>query len=835
MGIENIEKILQEIKEVTSKKSGFGFEFAKKLIKEARDALEKDDVNKAESLLLQAKSAIQEEVDIFSEIEKIGEPEDLHYYSEMIRNEIILLVKSGKFDEARTKISELQRAVREEKEILESVSELEALITMKVPGSNPEEAEKLKIDAVNEIILGNYDKAKELIKKAKLAAKPTPDYLLGKAKKLAGIAEEHFSAKEYEKSVEKWEESIEEYKRAKETALERGDEILAEKIDEAIGILRENVEKAKLAIDSRDMLNYISKAKELVKKAHELFDEEKYDEAKSIYEDAMKNYSKAFELAKRRNFEEVGDIQRAMENVKTSIESCLIAKGDLLIKKAEKALESANSKDEVKRIEKEFRNILDYLNSINVEDKNSLEILKKRAIEGLIESMIIQAEIEKSRAEELFKQGEYYEAKELYRKIWDYLNRVLDESATLKTNYKKEYIDRLRDVCNQNIARAIDALTNPERVDKAEPVRVEDVVVEGRIVKVRDEKEGIIHPVEDLSTEYEKLKYIGGGNFADVYKAEKDGKVFAIKVPRGLNEKEETIFFNEVKKWEELKHRNIVNLIKPRLLPRPHLVLEYVDGTSLDKLIGKLSIEEACRIAFDIARALEYAHSKHILHCDLKPKNILVTKLGEAKVTDFGLATALGSSLKGLTLAYAAPETIENKKPDERTDIYQLGLIFYEMLTGVNPFIEGIENVQDVKEKILNYTPPPPSKYNSEAELLDDIVMRCLSKDPKDRPSLREFREAIYEYMKKYHGVSLHLTKDYETMARKVVRLAFYAAKQNDLKTALVEMEFAAGKVRAELREECNAIINRLRYMLREGMDATEELLKMMEALLVRL
>jgi serine/threonine protein kinase len=273
-------------------------------------------------------------------------------------------------------------------------------------------------------------------------------------------------------------------------------------------------------------------------------------------------------------------------------------------------------------------------------------------------------------------------------------------------------------------------------------------------------------------------------------------------------------------------------LIKPRLKPKPHLVLEYVDGTSLDKLIGKLSIEEACRIAFDIARALEYAHSKHIIHCDLKPKNILVSKLGEAKVTDFGLATGLGSSLKGLTLAYAAPEIIRRRKPDERTDIYQLGLIFYEMITGVNPFVEGDGDIED---KILNHIPDPPSKFRPEVEPLDDIIMRCLSKNPKERPSLSEFREAIYDYMKKFHDVSLHLTKDYETMARKAVRLAFYAAKQNDLKTALAEMEFALSKARVEIREDCNAIVERLRHMLKEGMNVTEELLMMIETLMKKM
>ena len=831
MDIDDVVREFQEVRKEISEGGGFGFASARELVKLARDELRRNNVSGAFNLLKKAKKDVLTEKQIASEINRLVVPQGYKAWS--IKEEIVDMVRSGDFESARSRIRELKNAVEEERKLFPELSHLESLINKKLPGSNIQEAVRLKSEAQAEMIAGNYQKAGELIESAKLAAKPTPDYLLSKARNLAEKAEELLSRKEYEGSIEKWKESIEEYGRAREAAMERGDETLARKIDEAIKILEENIEKAKIAIDKRDMGKLILNAREIVKNAHNLFDDQKYDEAKELYEKALSSYSKALELAKKRDFDEKDEIQKAMDNLRSSIESCLIAKGELLIRKAESELESAGTKEEAERIEKEFRKVLNYLNSIDVEDKNSLEVLKKRASEGLIESMILQAEMEMKRAEELFTQKEYYDAKELYSKIWNYLNRLLDESTSLQTSYKKEYIDRLIEACNQNVTRATDILTGVRRVD-IELVRVDDVIIDGRKVKVRgdENKKRITHPIEEFLTEYDKLEYIGGGGFADIFKVEKDGKVFAIKVPRDLkDEKQEEIFFNEVKKWEELKHRNIVNLIKPRVRPRAHLVLEYVDGTSLDKLIGRLSIEEACRIAFDIARALEYAHSKHIIHCDLKPKNILVTGFGEAKVTDFGLATGLGSSLKGLTPAYAAPETVKGEIPDERTDVYQLGLIFYEMITGVNPFAEGDGNLRN---RIADLVPDPPSKFRPEVEPLDDLIMRCLSKNPEERPSIREFRETVYEYMKKYHNVSLHLTKDYETMARKAIRLAFYAVKQNDLKTALAEMEFAMGKVRADLREEIESIANRMEYMVREGIGITDELVEMVEGVLKR-
>ncbi|CAD6493183.1 MAG: Serine/threonine-protein kinase PknD [Candidatus Argoarchaeum ethanivorans] len=316
---------------------------------------------------------------------------------------------------------------------------------------------------------------------------------------------------------------------------------------------------------------------------------------------------------------------------------------------------------------------------------------------------------------------------------------------------------------------------------------------------------------ERLMEKYARLEYLGGGSFADVYKAtKKDGGVVAVKVLRNLDERAENVFFREISIWEKLSHRNIVKLLSPHLKPVPHIEVEYVDGGNLYEALktGEMDVQAACQIAFDIARALEYAHSKYVLHGDINPKNILLTSTGEAKITDFGLAKVATSSsiVKGYTLAYASKEQVEKGRAEEKTDIYQLGLTFYVMLTGANPFDAGSR--YDTDERVRTYSPDPPGKYNPRAGGLDEIIMRCLSKDPGERPSTRELRECIYEFVKKNYSESLHLSEDVDTIISINCRLAMLAAKQGDLPECLSALRYALGKVSDQsARKELNKMI----------------------------
>ena len=319
-----------------------------------------------------------------------------------------------------------------------------------------------------------------------------------------------------------------------------------------------------------------------------------------------------------------------------------------------------------------------------------------------------------------------------------------------------------------------------------------------------------------LMEKYNELVYLGGGGFADVYKAtRKDGTVVAVKVPRNLDDKTEGIFFRELDTWKKLKHRNIVRFIKPYLKPDPHFEIEYSDGESLYNALkaGSIDVDKACRMAFDIANGLEYSHSKYIIHGDINPKNILLSSIGEVKITDFSLAkiSTSSSELKGYTLPFAPAEVLEGKKPTEKSDVYQLGLTFYVMLTGINPFDAGSR--YETEKRIKTHNPDPPRKNIHGIEGLDDIVIRSLSKDPRGRPSLREFREHIYEFMKKNYNESLTLTEDMDKIISITCRHAIMAAKQEDIAECLNALNYAKEKIRdPETRAEMKNLIEQIEF-----------------------
>jgi len=151
-----------------------------------------------------------------------------------------------------------------------------------------------------------------------------------------------------------------------------------------------------------------------------------------------------------------------------------------------------------------------------------------------------------------------------------------------------------------------------------------------------------------------------------------------------------------------------------------------------------VDVKSAARIALGIARGLAFAHAKGIIHRDIKPQNILMTESGEPKITDWGMSKLMGvalmPTLNGFSLAYAAPEQVAPQtygETDQRTDLYQLGTVLYEMVTGKVPF-PGDDLIQ-VSTRIASDRPIPPSILNPLALPLDPVIMKCLEKDPRMR------------------------------------------------------------------------------------------------------
>jgi serine/threonine protein kinase len=170
----------------------------------------------------------------------------------------------------------------------------------------------------------------------------------------------------------------------------------------------------------------------------------------------------------------------------------------------------------------------------------------------------------------------------------------------------------------------------------------------------------------------------------------------------------------------------------------PYLVMELVEGQSLEKLISKGSVPfpSACEYAAHVAKALSVAHRRAVIHGDIKPANILLTTENRVKLTDFGMARLSAHQSKDFAIrgtpAYWCPEQILGRPQDARSDVFSLGVVLYEMLTGFNPF--NADSIPTLCNKILSATPLPPSHSNpSIPAALDAIVTSCLVKEPQRR------------------------------------------------------------------------------------------------------
>lgn len=234
----------------------------------------------------------------------------------------------------------------------------------------------------------------------------------------------------------------------------------------------------------------------------------------------------------------------------------------------------------------------------------------------------------------------------------------------------------------------------------------------------------------------EIIELLGQGGMGAVYKARQTtlDRLVAVKVlpPRvGADPSFAERFTREARLLARLSHANIVNIYDfGQADGLYYFVMEYVDGVNLRQALqaGQFSLADALRVIPPICDALQFAHDEGVVHRDIKPENVLLDRRGRVKIADFGLAKLIGLSLdeRALTgtrqvmgtLHYMAPEQMEGARAvDHRADIYSLGVLFYEMLTGELP---------------LGRFPPPSRKANVDARL-DEVVLRTLEKEPAER------------------------------------------------------------------------------------------------------
>jgi serine/threonine protein kinase len=263
-----------------------------------------------------------------------------------------------------------------------------------------------------------------------------------------------------------------------------------------------------------------------------------------------------------------------------------------------------------------------------------------------------------------------------------------------------------------------------------------------------------IHPGVQLD-HYRLENLVARSGMASIYRGTdlQSGRSVAIKIPHPEVEAD-PLFYDRFKREEEigkkLDHPGVMKVYGDHDRSRVYMVMEWVDGRLLRQILNeqkKLPIERAVRIALGICEALEYIHSKGVVHRDLKPENIMVDREDHIKLIDFGIAGSAG--MRRLTFAkltsamgtpdYISPEQVKSKRGDARSDIYALGEMLYEMLTGEVPF-HGPNAFAIMNDRLLN-NPVPARELNPEiSPQLQEIIYRALERNPANRyASAREF------------------------------------------------------------------------------------------------
>ena len=254
----------------------------------------------------------------------------------------------------------------------------------------------------------------------------------------------------------------------------------------------------------------------------------------------------------------------------------------------------------------------------------------------------------------------------------------------------------------------------------------------------------------DQLDNYQLESLVASSGMASIFRARdaRDGSIAAIKVPHPQAECDPIFhdrFRREIEIGVWLRHPSIRKILRTPKSRRLYMVMEWLDGRLLRQVLaddGRMPTERAIAIALELLDALGYMHAQGVVHRDLKPENVMLDEQDHAKVIDFGIASLVGS--RRLTFGklsqvmgspdYISPEQVKSKRGDARSDLYAVGVMLYEMLTGETPFHGA--NPFAVMNARLAFTPHAPSEINPDIPpQLDTVVLRALERNPDHRYS----------------------------------------------------------------------------------------------------
>ncbi|WP_312684347.1 Stk1 family PASTA domain-containing Ser/Thr kinase [Mammaliicoccus sciuri] len=262
-----------------------------------------------------------------------------------------------------------------------------------------------------------------------------------------------------------------------------------------------------------------------------------------------------------------------------------------------------------------------------------------------------------------------------------------------------------------------------------------------------------------IAGRYEFVKYLGGGGMSNVYLAKdkilnRDVAVKVINIPPYEKEKAVERFEREVQNTTILSHSNVVNVLDVEEDDNCYyLVMEYIEGPTLKEYLckeGKLSADEAVEMTLQILKGIAHAHHHRIIHRDIKPQNILMTKNGTLKILDFGIARALSETALTETnhvmgsVQYLSPEQAKGQSTDESSDIYSIGIVLYELLTGHPPF-NGETPVSVAIKHIQEELPSIRKERPSIPQSIENVIMKATRKEKSLR--YRDTNEMYYDLL----------------------------------------------------------------------------------------
>ncbi|MGF1671204.1 MAG: tetratricopeptide repeat protein [Balneolaceae bacterium] len=373
--------------------------------------------------------------------------------------------------------------------------------------------------------------------------------------------------------------------------------------------------------------------------------------------------------------------------------------------------------------------------------------------------------------------------------FWQILTFIIDRVLEFETEEQMQFIER---ECNHDPELKRQVIKFLGSIHKSEGLW-DQLLTSNRILADELTSSGELlseiseDPLPDRIGPYKIIKRIARGGMGDVYLAERsDGqfhRTVAIKILRRelAHEKNKQRFFSEREILSSLEHPNIARLYDGGITDdgRPYLVMEFIDGKPISSFCSEnnCTLEHKLTLFTQVCQAVNYAHTNLIIHRDLKPDNIFVTSNGTVKILDFGIAKIIDSELSAkdllktqqglrlLSIQYAAPEQITLEKITTATDVYGLGLLLYEMITGKKPFKLKNKKLKEAEYIIRHQSPEPPSLVVIDKSIseklkgdLDAITLKALRKHPEERyQSADQILDDIHRYQ---NHLPVHAQKD---------------------------------------------------------------------------